>query len=47
MLDWPSDLFSDNASLAELVRVDFLLQCDPPCVPHARQSLEFYTQIAA
>ena len=28
-LDWPSDLFGDNATLPELVTVDFLLQCDP------------------
>jgi hypothetical protein len=29
MLDWPADLFDDNATLPELVTVDFLLQCDP------------------
>ena len=28
-LDWPVDLFGDNATLPELVTVDFLLQCDP------------------
>jgi hypothetical protein len=28
MLDWPSDLFSDNATVAELVETDFLMQCD-------------------
>ena len=28
MLDWPVDLFSDNAVTDELVTVDFLMQCD-------------------
>jgi hypothetical protein len=28
MLDWPSDLFSDNANVDELVETDFLMQCD-------------------
>jgi hypothetical protein len=27
-LDWPRDLFDDNASTDELVAVDFLMQCD-------------------
>ncbi len=28
MLDSPADLFGENATLPELVTVDFLLQCD-------------------
>jgi hypothetical protein len=47
MLDWPSDLFSDNASLTDLVTVDFLLQCDPAFLPHAQQSEEVWIQLAA
>jgi hypothetical protein len=34
MLDWPADLFGDNATLPELVTVDFLLQCDEPANGH-------------
>lgn len=34
MLDWPSDLFSDNATLAELVQVDFLMQCNEPTLAY-------------
>jgi len=47
MLDWPSDLFSDNARLADLVAVDFLLQCDSEFMPHSHQSEELYVQLAA
>ncbi|MGA3002333.1 MAG: hypothetical protein ABSE20_11435 [Acetobacteraceae bacterium] len=47
MLNWPSDLFSDNASLADLVTVDFLQQCDPAFLPHSRESEEFCVQLAA
>jgi hypothetical protein len=47
MLDWPSDLFSDEASLAEQVTVDFLLQCDPAFLPHAQQAQELCISLAA
>ena len=33
MLDWPSDLFSDNTTLDDLVTVDFVMQCDPGARP--------------
>jgi hypothetical protein len=47
MLDWPSDLFSDNASLTDLATVDFVLQCDPGFMPYSHQSEQSYTQLAA
>ena len=47
MLDWPSDLFSDDASLTDLVTVDFLLQCDPAFLPHTQRSQELCMQLAA
>jgi hypothetical protein len=47
MLDWPSDLFSDEASLKELVTVDFLMPCAPAFLPHERQSEELDIQLAA
>jgi hypothetical protein len=47
MLDWPSDLFSDNASLTDLASVDFLLQFDPEFMLHSRQSDYLYIQLAA
>lgn len=47
MLDWPSDLFSDEASAADLVSVDLLCQSDLFRVPHAHVAAEFYAQIAA
>jgi hypothetical protein len=47
MLDWPSDLFSDDASLTDLVTVDFLLQCDPSFLPHIHQGRDQCIQLAA
>jgi hypothetical protein len=47
MLDWPSDLFSDNASATELVAVDFLQECDEEFMLDSHQSEEFYVQLAA
>ena len=47
MLDWPSDLFSDDASLKDLVTVDFLMQCEPAFLPHAQQPAELDIQLAA
>ncbi len=47
MLDWPSDLFGDNASPADLEMVDFLLQCDPAFLPHAQRSEDLSIQLAA
>jgi hypothetical protein len=47
MLDWSRDLFSDNASLADLVAVDFLLQCDSEFMPQPHQSEELCIQLAA
>jgi hypothetical protein len=47
MLDWPRDLFSDNASPADLEMVDFLLQCDPAFLPHAQHSEDLSIQLAA
>jgi hypothetical protein len=46
-LDWPSDLFSDNASLTDLVTVDLLHQCEPEFMLHSHQSEELYIQLAA
>ena len=47
MLDWPTDLFSDNANLADLAMVDFLFQCDPAFLARTQQSEELCIQIAA
>ena len=47
MLDWPSDLFSDNASPADLEMVDFLLECEPAFLPHAQRSEDLSIQLAA
>lgn len=47
MLDWPTDLFSDNASVADLEMVDYLLQCDPAFLPHTHHSEELCIQLAA
>jgi hypothetical protein len=47
MLDWPSDLFSDEASLKELVTVDFLMPCAPAFLPHEQQPEELDIQLAA
>jgi hypothetical protein len=47
MLDWPSDLFSDDASLKDLVAVDFLMQCEPAFLPCAQQAEELDIQLAA
>jgi hypothetical protein len=47
MLDWPSDLFSDNASAADLVTVDYLLPSDPEFLPFSRESQELCIQLAA
>ena len=35
MLDWPSNLFRDEATVGELVGVDFLMQCEPTSLPAA------------
>jgi hypothetical protein len=40
MLDWPTDLYGDNASLAEQVMVDFVLQCDPSTFSQAPQQMD-------
>jgi hypothetical protein len=47
MLDWPSDLFGDNASLADLMTMDYPLQCDPAFLPHAHHSEGLCIQLAA
>ena len=47
MLDWPSDLFSDNASPMDLAAVDIVQQCDPEFTPHPHQNHELYIQLAA
>ena len=47
MLDWPRDLFSDNASAAELVAVDFLQECDWESMPDTHKSEAFCIQLAA
>jgi hypothetical protein len=47
MLDWPSDLFTDDANLADLVTVDFLHQCDPAFLPRPQESRELCMQLAA
>jgi hypothetical protein len=47
MLDWPSDLFADDAGLTDLAREDFLLQYDPAFLPHTQQSEELCIQLAA
>ena len=47
MLAWPSDLFSDNTSLVDLVAVDFPLLYDPALLPRTQQNPECYVQIAA
>jgi len=47
MLDWPSDLFSDNASLTDLATVDFMLQCDAEFMPYSHQIERSYGQLAA
>jgi hypothetical protein len=46
MLDWPSDLYSDDASLTDQVTVDFLMQCDSAFLPYKQQS-ESCIQLAA
>jgi hypothetical protein len=47
MLDWPSDLFSDDASLTDLATVDFMLQCDAEFMTHSDQSEELHILLAA
>ena len=47
MLDWPGDLFSDNASVTDPVNEDFVLECDPAFLPHAQPSKELCIQLAA
>lgn len=44
MLDWPSDLFSDNISLTDLVTVDIAY---PGFLPPSQQIEEVCIQIAA
>ena len=40
MLDWPADLYGDNASTSEQVMVDFVLQCDPSTFSRAHQQMD-------
>lgn len=44
MLDWPADLFGDDASLAELVAVDIV---HPAFLLYPHQTEELRIQIAA
>jgi hypothetical protein len=47
MLDWPSDLFSDDAEAGEGAGVDCLLQFDSAFLPHAQPTSECHSHIAA
>jgi hypothetical protein len=47
MLDWPSDLFSDNANLTDQVTVDLLMQYDSELIPYTQQTEESCVQLAA
>jgi hypothetical protein len=47
MLDWPSDLYSDDASMVELMLEDWGLQYDPDVLSHGRASRGMRVQAAA
>lgn len=47
MLDWPSDLYSDNVGTAELMSEDWAIQCDSEALSHGWASSGLYVQAAA
>lgn len=47
MLDWAGDLFSDNASMAELLLEDFSPQWNLPALSRDRSCPAMYAQAAA